>query len=408
MPVGNSTGILRLMNEQAILDAVISAGSLTRADLARRTSLSKPTVSQTVAWLVEAGLLAESGRLEGRPGRVGTLYGLNSAVGAVAGVDLGARKVSAALSDIYGEILVEDEEPTDVQGGGHVIKQIVSLVARLRRRLDDKSGRLVAVGLASPGVFDRTRNRFRLVPNVPGWDEVDVIGELTRRLDAVVEVENDVNLAAIGEKWRGIGAGVANFVFIALGTGVGAGVIIDNQLYRGASGAAGEIAYLPLGPRPLDPAKLEKGAFESQVAAKALMQRARKQETQLKARNPGDLFGLAAEGDEQARSLIEDEARWLSFGIASVVATLDPSLVVLGGGIGANSALVEPIQQTLRKLLPAVPRIEVSALGARASLLGAVSVALLTARTRLHEETRRRPHRDSVRLLELQSAGRTG
>ncbi len=407
MPVGNSTGILRLMNEQAVLDAVISAGAMTRADLARLTSLSKPTVSQTVAWLVEAGLLAETGRLEGRLGRVGTLYGLNSAIGSVAGVDLGARKVSAALSDIYGEILIEDEEPTDVRGGQHVVTQIASLVDRLRGRLDPRFSRLVAVGLASPGVFDRERNRFRLVPNVPGWDKVDVIGGLTKKLSAVVEVENDVNLAAVGEKWRGIGAGVANFVFIALGTGVGAGVIIDNQLYRGASGAAGEISYLPLGPRPFDPSKFEKGAFESETAAKGLMRRARKQHPTLKAKNPGDLFALAADRNVDAQRLVEEEARWLSLGLASVVALLDPSLVVLGGGIGGNEALLEPVRQALKRLLPAVPRIEVSALGARASLLGAVSVALLTARTRLHEDTRIRRERDAARLV-LQRTERVG
>jgi glucokinase len=405
MRVGSSTGILRLLNEQAILDAVIGAGSLTRADLSRNTGLSKPTVSQTVAWLEEAGLLAEVGRVEGRQGRVGTLYGLNSAVGSVAGVDLGAHRISAAISDMYGEILTEGEEPTDERGGPHVLEQIAALVGKLRDGLDSRFGRVVAVGLASPGVFDRATNRFRLVPNVPGWDQVDVVGGLAERLDAVIEVENDVNLAAIGEKWRGIGAGISNFVFITLGTGVGMGVIIDNQLYRGASGAAGEIAYLPLGPHPFDPAEQERGAFENQAADGGIMQRAREQAPDLQVTQPRDLFALAEGNNSEAQELIEEEARWLGLGIASVIATLDPALVVLGGGIGRNHILLEPIRRTLHQLLPAVPRVETSILGSRASLLGAVSVALLTARSRLHEETRPKSEREANRVLLRRTAG---
>jgi predicted NBD/HSP70 family sugar kinase len=178
---------------------------------------------------------------------------------------------------------------------------------------------------------------------------------------------------------------VANFGFLSVGTGVGMGLVLDGKLYRGASGAAGEVGYLPIGADPYDPQVRRRGAFEEAVNGAAVV-RAAGQAGLAGSLSAKQVFAQARKGDPGAGRVVEDEARRLALGLAVVMAVVDLELIILGGGVGGNAdLLLAPIERELRALSPARPRLAVSALGEDAVLQGAVATALAVAQNRLFD-----------------------
>ncbi|MBQ0906931.1 ROK family protein [Micromonospora sp. U21] len=291
----------------------------------------------------------------------------------VAGVDLGGTKLRAALADLAGHIVTEDVLATDPRGGVAVAEQIDDLLRDLAARggVDWSDIRASAIGL--PGAPHPTTGTIDLAPNVSELGAIDVRAELTRRLGHPVVLDNDVNMAAAGERWLGSGRNHRHFVFVAVGTGIGMGIVLNGELVRGARGAAGEISYLPLGTDPFDPANQVHGALEEAVAGAALAARYRALSGE-QATVP-DVFDRAAAGDHGARAAIDEEARFIALAVVAVTAVLDPEAVVLGGGIGSRVELVEPVRRWVAALSADVPAIKTSQLGDRAGLLGAVAVA---------------------------------
>lgn len=234
---------------------------------------------------------------------------------------------------------------------------------------------LKIVVLGTPGVFHPETMHIMVAPNIPGIDQVDVPGLLTERLGVPVIIDNDVNLAARGEQWRGHGTGLSNFVFIALGTGVGMGIIADGHLLRGARGAAGEIGYLPIGGDPYDPRAFSLGTFETAVGSAAIANRY----AGFGGRHGAtvrEIFAALESGDAAARATIDETARLIAPAIAAVGATLDPQMVILGGSIGVRQELIEAVRHSLLRCTPLPPRVEASSLGSRAGLVGALGVAV--------------------------------
>ena len=303
----------------------------------------------------------------------GHAHAPSSPAGYVAGVDLGGTKVRAALADLTGHIVAEDVQATDPRGGVAVAAQIDTLLRRLATRsgVDWSHVRASAIGL--PGAPHPATGTIDLSPNVSELGALDVKAELTRRLGHPVVLDNDVNLAAAGERWLGSGRTHRHFVFVAVGTGIGMGIVLDGELVRGARGAAGEISYLPLGTDPFDPANQVRGALEEAVAGSALAARYRSatgEQTSVPV-----VFDRAAAGDEAARAAIDEEARLIALAVVAITAVLDPEAVILGGGIGARAELVEPVRRWVAALSVDGPLIKTSRLGDRAGLLGAVAVA---------------------------------
>jgi predicted NBD/HSP70 family sugar kinase len=202
-----------------------------------------------------------------------------------------------------------------------------------------------------------------------------VVGALRDGLGTEVIVENDVNIAAIGEQWLGKAKGKSTFAFLALGTGFGMGVLSDGKLMRGAHGAAGEIAYLPIGGDPFDPATREHGTLEAAVAAAGIVRRYRAAggETAATVR---EIFDRMAAGDPVAAATIAETARLIALTALTVATLLDPEMIVLGGSIGARAELVAKVRELLAGCMPAPVPVEASALGNRAGIVGALAVAI--------------------------------
>jgi predicted NBD/HSP70 family sugar kinase len=384
-PTVGTPSLLRAINAHTILGRIQRTGPVSRAQVARDSGLSKPTVSLGLNALLEAGLVREVGRSSGRPGPSAVLYELNPEAGWVVGIDVGRRRVRAALADITGTVVARRDERAQASSARALIGQIGAIAHGLASEAGIGWDRVHHVTVGSPGVFEPTRGAVTLAPNLPGWGRQGLVAALRDRLGGRIGVENDVNLAAEGERWRGLGQEVANFGFLSVGTGVGMGLVLDGKLYRGASGAAGEVGYLPIGADPYDPQVRRRGAFEEAVNGAAVV-RAAGQAGLAGSLSAKKVFAQARKGDPAAGRVVEDEARRLALGLAVVMAVVDLELIILGGGVGGNAdLLLAPIERELRALSPARPRLAVSALGEDAVLQGAVATALAVAQNRLFD-----------------------
>ncbi|HTU32056.1 MAG TPA: ROK family transcriptional regulator [Solirubrobacteraceae bacterium] len=378
--------LLRELGEQAVLETIFRRGPITRPEIAAATKLSKPTVSAAVSRLEQGGLVRAAGTRVGQRGRKPVSYVVSSRAGFVVGADIGGTNVRVAAADLFGEPVCDLKRPTAKDGSRAVGVQILEMVSEVIDRAAAHHGPPLALGISSPGVVDQASGRvtslaYNVVPE-GGFDPLEVLRD---RFDLPVLVENNVNLAAVGEQWFGLARGVSTMVFIAIGAGIGMGIIIDDQVVRGAHGAAGEIAYLPLVGDPFNPRHRLHGGLEDEIGATGIVAAFNERRT---AGDPElatvqEVFDLAAGGSPTAQGVVESVASRLGTAIATVSAILDPELVVLGGGIGASPLLLRPVRGAAAALVPMTARIETSLLGERAAVQGAIAVALHAARTSL-------------------------
>src|SRR5947199_2968081 len=323
--------LLRELGEQAVLEAVFRRGPITRPEIAAATSLSKPTVSAAVNRLEQEGLVRAAGRRAGQRGRNPVAYVVSSRAGFVVGADIGGSNLRVAAADLFGEPLCDLKRPTAKDGGRAVGVQILEMVSEVIDEASAVHGRPLALGISSPGIVDQASGRVTsLAYNVApdgGFDPLEVIRD---RFDLPVLVDNNVNLAAVGEKWFGLARGVSTMVFIAVGAGIGMGTIINDELVRGAHGAAGEIGYLPLVGDPFNPRHRLHGGLEDEIGAAGIVaafnERRRSDDPELSSVH--DVFDLAVTGNAAAQSVVDLVASRLGTAIAAVCAILDPQLIV--------------------------------------------------------------------------------
>ena len=368
--------LLKDLNERTVLDAIRVGAPISRAEISRRAGISKPTVSLALQSLHEAGLVREAEPDSGRPTYGATFFEVVPEAGLVLGLDLGARFLRGALCDLRGEI----RSRQDVELDGADAEGAIEAIAGLRVSLAEAAGlpveRIDCAVVGVPGVVDADTGRLALATNVSGLEGRDWAADLRTRLELPVNVENDINLAAVGERWRGMARGVEDFVFLSVGTGLGAGLVLRGELHRGRHGAAGEVDLVAAGrEEDIDPCASAISALAGRLAAET--------DIATTLQPPFDvrtIFSAARNGDAVAQAVVEEEARRIALHIAPIAAVTDIALVVLGGGIGANAdLLLDPIRDLLTRWLPYPPRAEVSSLGDAAVLTGALAVGLRSA-----------------------------
>jgi glucokinase len=298
----------------------------------------------------------------------------------VAGVDIGGSHFSLALADGRGRFLARASAAIrGDEGPDHILAMIgdaIEAALKERQRLQED---LKAAGVAVPGFVDPETGIIGVASNLAGWTNVPVAETLRRRFPVPVQVENDVNLAALGEMWRGAGRGHRHLLFVAPGTGIGAGIIIDGRLHRGAHHFAGEIGYCCPSPEYLDEDYGPLGCLETLAAGPGLLRRARQRlGERLRAdATARDVFEMARAGDAEAAALCEETATLIGIAVGNAVAVLDPEVVVFGGGLSREGeALLGRIREVVYRMVPVRPEIVLSTLGDDAQLHGAVRAAL--------------------------------
>ena len=288
--------------------------------------------------------------------------------------DLGGTKLAAALADAHGRILAELTEPTDRRGGAYVGEQIVACAQKLSESLGIEAACLRHLMVGVPGAVDPLSGRVSLTPHVTGLQDFDLLGYLRSRFGAQVMIENDVNLAILGEQALGCASRCRNAAFLALGTGTGLGLLIDGKLFRGARGSAGEIADLPIGRDPSGQTHCAASAFELEVGSLAILGRYHR-EGGTAAETVRDIFRLLEQGDKVAAAVLDTTARWVALAVATLQSLLDLELIVFGGSIGMRPELYERVRQALPAFFARPIPIAPSKLGERAGLVGAVCAA---------------------------------
>jgi predicted NBD/HSP70 family sugar kinase len=381
--------LLRAHNERAVLEHLRSAGRSSRPGLARLAGLSKPTVSQALTNLEAAGLVRQVGPASPSMGRTAMLYEADPTAGYVVGIDIGRAWIRVAAADLSGAIVARRDQRNRARGATALIEAVGEVAHDVVATAGLTWRKVAHTVVGGPGVFDPDSDRLRHAPNLPGWSRPGVMSSLRAALPPTVTLDNDANLAAVGEGTYGSGRDARTFVYVSVGTGIGMGVIIDGELYRGAHGAAGEVGYLPLAgddEAVPGPGAKRRGLLEEAASADAVVRTAKRLGMK-GATSAKRVFSAARAGDETALAAVEAEANRLAVVVGTVAAIVDPEFVLLGGGIGGNIDLLRPpLERRLAELTPLAPPVAEGELGQDAIVLGAVASALDRARDLVFEQ----------------------
>jgi predicted NBD/HSP70 family sugar kinase len=376
---------MRELNERLLLEQIRAGRPTSRTELARISGLSKPTVALALANLEHDGLVRAAGLRTGFRGPAAVLYEIHPEAGYVLGLDVGREYLRGAVADLSGTVRARSSREVHSSGARDRVAELAALADDLASTVGVARGRIAQVVVGSPGVYDPGRAALTMAPNFPGWEKPKVLAELQRALGRTTVVENDIDLAALAERDLGHGREVRTFCVVSVGTGIGMGLVIDGRLHRGSHGAAGEIAYLPLGGPEVSANEARRhGLLEAAASASAVVKSARSRGMRgpLSAR---DVFAAAALGDTHASAVVSEEVGLVARAVSSVVAVVDPELVVLGGGIGRAPGFAEAVASELERLVPFAPELRVSALGTDAVVDGGLALGMERAWQRVLE-----------------------
>ncbi|WP_327303878.1 ROK family transcriptional regulator [Streptomyces sp. NBC_01298] len=378
MQTPGSQSSLHRANLERVVRAVRLAGSLTQAEIARSTGLSAATVSNIVRELKEAGTVEVTDTSAG--GRRARSVSLSGDAGIVIGVDFGHTHLRVAVGNLAHQVLAEESEPLDVDASWvDGFDRAEALVGRLVEGIGIGRDKVIGVGLGVPGPIDVESGTLGSTAILPGWAGINPRRELSQRLGVPVYVDNDANLGALGELVWGSGRGVKDLAYIKVASGVGAGLVINGQIYRGPGGTAGEIGHITLDESGPVCRCGNRGCLETFAAARyvlPLLQSSHGPELTMER-----VVELARDGDPGCRRVITDVGRHIGSGVASLCNLLNPSRVVLGGSLAdAGELVLAPIRESVgRYAIPSAARqlsVLTGSLGGRAEVLGALALVL--------------------------------
>ncbi|MHB0927943.1 MAG: ROK family transcriptional regulator [Candidatus Nanopelagicales bacterium] len=353
---------------------------VTRPAVATALGLSRPTVFAAMDHLQSMELVEVVGMDSGRPGRSAALYRVSRAAGLVGAIDIGGSNLRVAVADVHGNILVSRRHATPLGGGAAIVPVVIAMLLEALQEVGPGE-HLSAITMSVPGVVDLDGFVVRFASNIDQVAAFDFRTPVERHFGCPVQLDNNVNLAAIGEQWRGAAQGLGTFAVVAVGAGVGAGIVHDGRVVRGAHRAAGEIAYLPLNEAgaPLDPSVHDEGG------GIRLMEAARQRGdwADTVPATVEELFQRAEAGEAPAVALFEDECRRIARAVGSVCAVIDPDTVVLTGGVGGNHTFMARVRELVVANVLFTPAIVPSQLGERAALVGATRTAALVRKAAL-------------------------
>jgi predicted NBD/HSP70 family sugar kinase len=381
----NATSVLmRLLNRSAILDLIRDNDPISRSEIARRLNISTPTVIRIVENLIEEGLVIDEDCLQPSGGRPRSLVSFNAKGHAVIGIDLGGTKMFGTIADLGGNIQTELYLPwEDVNPDpDESLQQLFTLIDRLLETPKLGNQLIRGIGVGAPGVTLYPDGIVTWAPSL-GWRDLPLQDILHERYKLPVKVENDVNLAALGEYGFGVGKSASSLVCLAVGTGIGAGIVINRQIFRGAHQSAGEIGYLLPGINFVGQRFDTFGALEGLASGSGVSKRAGellKQKgivTEPSHPTSEEVFNYARAAEPWAQQIVDETIDYLCLAIGAISSLLDPEIIILGGGVSRSAdLLIEPILQKLDGAVPTLPHLVPSSLGYRAAVMGAIMLIL--------------------------------
>jgi len=382
--------------EVEVMRALRRQGRISRSEISNITGWSKAKASQEIRSLVDKGYLVEFGEGVSQGGRKPRLLRINNQLGYIAGIDIGATSMDIALADVTGLILQRRSEPTDVHLSAEtVFGRCTELLLELIPSPPGRPTQILGIGVGVPGPVDFARGVLVAPPLMPEWENF-LIRDFFKKTfqSAFVVVDNDVNIMALGEQRAGDGAGVDHFIFIKIGTGIGAGIISNGKIHRGSDGSAGDIGHICVDKEGPLCACGNRGCLEAMAAGPAIASKAMEaarngsspalsqiRESRGGIVRPEDVNAACREGDQAALDIIRDSGQMIGDVLASLVNFFNPSYIFIGGGIAnfGNHLLVAIRRAVLHRSLPLATThlsIKFSKMGSTAGVVGAISLAL--------------------------------
>ena len=367
---------MRTINRTAVLEIIRIEGPISRGDISGALGLSLPSVVRIVNDLRAENLVRPTGKSEFSGGRKRPLLEINTTDNLSIGIDLGGTKAYGAICDLRGEILCEYNVNNHKTKGKDSYDIVKSLIGLLMSHAKKEGLRISGIGIGVPGVTEPRSGVVQRASSLK-WKNFPLRQRLEEDFGLTAAVDNDVNAAALGEMWFGHGKNVSNLVLVTLGTGVGAGLIMDGVLYRGAHLCAGEIGYIPWDRSCLDREYPEYGPLEYVASGLGIVEQAKKrgifQPDTAGEITAQEVFEACARGEERAVSLVEEMADYLAMALISVSALADPDVIVIGGGISHSANFfIDRVISRMAGRMPRMPRVEISVLRERATVLGAM------------------------------------
>ncbi|HEU5128194.1 MAG TPA: ROK family transcriptional regulator [Glycomyces sp.] len=389
MPKSHTPGVpklLRVLNDQAALKLLLDDGPQTRAQLAERTSMSKVTASQMMERLQSRGLVEVVGSKSGGRGPNASLYAAVPSFAYVVGVEVGPVSAKGACADFTGTIVGRAE--IDIEGSTDPVSVVRRVVTDAVADAGVEMSRIDRVVLGTPGVIDPVSGEIGFSWNLPAWHR-GLRTALNEELSPEVVIENDVNLATIAEQRSGGAGGASDFVFAWYGGGLGLGVILGGRLYRGASGAAGEIGFLPVpgGELPTGGVvtRLSKGSYQRVIGGDAVLEIGAKHG--FAGAEPEDVVTAAVAAGEEGAACLDEIARGIALGIVAVCVLFDPTVVVLGGPVGYTGGLelAGRVAAHTSQLAPVNPSVVAGTVPSEPVIRGAIVLGLDAVRAGLFD-----------------------
>lgn len=367
---------MKHINRTAVLELLRQEKTLSRSQLSKYLGISFPSIMRIVENLIEDNLVKEIGEIEYSGGRPRTMVGLNTEDLLAVSVDLSGDDINGAITNLNGDILHEQSVSHKNLFGDDLYEAVCSLIKNLLEKGRTYKKTLKGIGIGVPGVTEHITGKVIYAPSL-NWKNMNLKESLENEFNMPVVVDNDVNMAALGELWFGRGQGASNIVLMNIDTGVGMGIILNNVLYRGSNEAAGEIGYMMPKKSMLDCDYPEYGALEYLIGGVGIVKQAREalkdklDEKQLKKMRCVDVFNAYKENNEWACNIIDDFIGYLSMAVITSSAILNPEVFIISGEISKWADLfIDRLNENIKGKLPSAPRIEISQLNKKAYVLG--------------------------------------
>ncbi len=394
IPVGNSKYILRV-NKRKILNLIYNSKSISRAEVTKISGISAPTVSRIVDTFIDERLVEEIGMGQSTGGRRPKLLRMAASDNYIIGIDLGTTNIYGILADLNANLIHEEKRPTKLEEGFYsIMEQTSEIIAILGQKASEKRKRLCGIGMAVAGLINKHRNIVEFSPNFH-WHDVDIVGNLGQKFNIPIYFDNVTRVMALGELCYGIGKQCKNFVFINIGYGIGAGIILDGQPLLGSVGMAGEFGHITVEKDSQTQCDCGNfGCLEALASGQGIARSAREElkkgaQSILLEMCGGDLQKLTAEmvasaakkGDVLAWNIFSRAAEYIGLGISALINLFNPEAVVLGGGVvQAGEILFDNVRKTinaraLNRSARGVPLLPAT-FGLKAAAMGAVSLVM--------------------------------
>jgi len=361
---------MRGINRSAILEIIRRESPVARTTMAKKLNISLPTVMRIVDELIKDGFVRPQGETEWSGGRRRPLLEFNADGYVVLGVDMGGTKLYGAISEIGGKIIDEINMERDGASGEKCYQLLIKLIDALLSNPGLKGRKVRGIGVGAPGITHHQEGIVKWAYAL-NWKDFPLKARLAKRYRMPITVDNDVNLAALGELWFGAGQNIQNMILITVGAGVGAGIIIDGTLYRGSREASGEIGHMIPGRDFLGKSYVDFGALESVASVTGIVKQAHGYRTIER------ILEVAQAEKEQATSIMDSAADYLSMAIANLSVSFDPELIVVRGGVPQLAeVLLDRLSSRIQGIIPEPPKLVISNLGLRATVMGAIVTVL--------------------------------